>query len=60
MLQPKKTRYRKQQKGKIKGNAFRGHELALKLKAMLSVVTSWLSVPLVSNPWKPVSSQAVK
>ena len=28
MLQPKKTRYRKQQKGKIKGNAFRGHELA--------------------------------
>ena len=49
MLQPKKTRYRKQQKGKIKGNAFRGHEL-----------TSWLSVPLVSNPWKPVSSQAVK
>ncbi|MEY3398162.1 MAG: hypothetical protein RL220_756 [Bacteroidota bacterium] len=28
MLQPKRTKYRKQQKGKIKGNATRGAELA--------------------------------
>jgi large subunit ribosomal protein L16 len=28
MLQPKKTKYRKQQKGKIKGNAQRGHQIA--------------------------------
>ena len=28
MLQPKKTKYRKQQKGRIKGIAHRGHELA--------------------------------
>ena len=28
MLQPKKTKFRKQQKGRIKGIAFRGHELA--------------------------------
>ncbi len=28
MLQPKKTKYRKQQKGKLKGNAGRGHQLA--------------------------------
>lgn len=28
MLQPKRTRYRRPQKGKMKGNAFRGHELA--------------------------------
>lgn len=28
MLQPKKTKYRKQQKGRIKGNAGRGHQLA--------------------------------
>jgi large subunit ribosomal protein L16 len=28
MLQPKKTKHRKQQKGRIKGNAGRGHELA--------------------------------
>lgn len=28
MLQPKKTKFRKQQKGRIKGNAQRGHQLA--------------------------------
>jgi len=28
MLQPKKTKYRKQQKGRIKGNANRGHRIA--------------------------------
>ena len=28
MLQPKKTKHRKQQKGRIKGNAGRGYELA--------------------------------
>jgi large subunit ribosomal protein L16 len=28
MLQPKRTKYRKQQKGKIKGNATRGSQLA--------------------------------
>ena len=28
MLQPKRTKYRRPQKGKMKGNAFRGHELA--------------------------------
>ncbi len=28
MLQPKKTKYRKQQKGRMKGNAGRGHLLA--------------------------------
>ncbi len=28
MLQPKRTKFRRPQKGKMKGNAFRGHELA--------------------------------
>ncbi|MEH6407853.1 MAG: 50S ribosomal protein L16 [Leeuwenhoekiella sp.] len=28
MLQPKKTKFRKQQKGRMKGNAGRGHQLA--------------------------------
>ena len=28
MLQPKKTKFRKQQKGRMKGNAQRGHQLA--------------------------------
>ena len=28
MLQPKRQKYRRPQKGKMKGNAFRGHQLA--------------------------------
>ncbi|MDR1172335.1 MAG: ribosomal protein L16, partial [Bacteroidales bacterium] len=28
MLQPKKTKFRRRQKGRMKGNAGRGHELA--------------------------------
>jgi large subunit ribosomal protein L16 len=28
MLQPKKTKYRKQQKGRMKGNATRGYNLS--------------------------------
>ena len=28
MLQPKRTKYRKQQKGRMKGNAQRGHRLS--------------------------------
>ena len=28
MLQPKKVKYRKQQKGRMKGNAHRGHQIA--------------------------------
>ena len=28
MLQPRKTKYRKQQKGKMKGNSMRGNQLA--------------------------------
>ena len=34
MLQPNKTKYRKQQKGKMKGMAFRGHELAFGIKSL--------------------------
>ena len=28
MLQPKRTKFRKQQKGRMKGNAGRGHQLS--------------------------------
>ena len=43
MLQPKKTRYRKQQKGKIKGNAFRGHELAFGTFGIKSLETCFIT-----------------
>ena len=43
MLQPKKTKYRKQQKGKIKGIAHRGHELAFGSFGIKSLETSFIT-----------------
>ncbi len=43
MLQPKKTKFRKQQKGRIKGIAFRGHELAFGSFGIKSLETSFIT-----------------
>ncbi|MBE0637577.1 MAG: 50S ribosomal protein L16 [Bacteroidales bacterium] len=43
MLQPKKTKYRKQQKGKMKGNAQRGHELAYGSFGIKTMEEAWLT-----------------
>jgi len=43
MLQPKKTKYRKMQKGRVKGNATRGNSLAFGTFGMKSIETSLLS-----------------
>ncbi|MDR1725357.1 MAG: 50S ribosomal protein L16 [Bacteroidales bacterium] len=43
MLQPKKTKYRKQQKGKIKGVAYRGHELAFGSFGIKSLETCFIT-----------------
>ena len=43
MLQPKKTKYRKQQKGKMKGNAKRGYELAFGSFGIKSLEEAWLT-----------------
>jgi large subunit ribosomal protein L16 len=43
MLQPKKTKFRKQQKGKMKGNAQRGHELAFGSFGIKTLETCWLT-----------------
>lgn len=43
MLQPKKTKYRKQQKGKMKGMANRGHELAFGSFGIKSLNTSFIT-----------------
>jgi large subunit ribosomal protein L16 len=43
MLQPKKTKYRRQQKGKMKGNAQRGNQLAFGSFAIKSLETAWLT-----------------
>jgi large subunit ribosomal protein L16 len=43
MLQPKKTKFRKMQKGKMKGNAQRGTELAFGSFGIKSLEQCWLS-----------------
>jgi len=43
MLQPKKVKFRRQQKGKMKGNAQRGHELAFGSFGIKSLQTTWIT-----------------
>jgi len=43
MLQPKKTKYRKQQKGRMKGNAQRGAELAFGSFGIKTLEQAWLT-----------------
>ena len=43
MLQPKKTKFRKMQKGKMKGNAQRGHQLAFGSYAIKALEETWMT-----------------
>jgi len=43
MLQPKKTKYRKQQKGKMKGNAQRGNQLAFGSFGIKTLEEGWIT-----------------
>ena len=43
MLQPRKTKFRKQQKGKMKGNSNRGHQLAFGSFGIKTLETAWLT-----------------
>ncbi|MCX7547860.1 50S ribosomal protein L16 [Xanthomarina sp. F1114] len=43
MLQPKKTKFRKQQKGKMKGNSGRGHRLSSGTFGIKSLDTSFVT-----------------
>ncbi len=43
MLQPKRTKFRRQQKGRMKGNAGRGTELAFGSFGIKSLETKWLT-----------------
>ena len=42
MLQPKKTKYRRQQKGKMKGFAQRGHELSFGSFGIKALENAWI------------------
>jgi large subunit ribosomal protein L16 len=43
MLQPKKTKFRKMQKQKMKGNAQRGHQLAFGSFAIKTLEEAWIT-----------------
>lgn len=43
MLQPKKTKFRRQQKGKMKGNAQRGNQLAFGSFGIKTLEQSWIT-----------------
>lgn len=43
MLQPKKTKFRRQQKGRMKGNAGRGNQLAFGSFGIKSLQSKWLT-----------------
>ena len=42
MLQPKKTKFRRQQKGRMRGNAQRGHQLAFGSFGIKTLETCWI------------------
>jgi large subunit ribosomal protein L16 len=43
MLQPKKTKYRKMQKGRMKGNAQRGNQLAFGSFGIKAMESAWIT-----------------
>ena len=43
MLQPKKTKFRKQQKGRMKGNAGRGHQLSFGSFGIKTLEQAWIT-----------------
>ncbi len=43
MLQPKRTKYRKQQKGRMKGNAQRGNQLAFGSFGIKALDSAWIT-----------------
>jgi large subunit ribosomal protein L16 len=43
MLQPKKTKFRRQQKGRMKGNSMRGNQLAFGSFGIKSLESAWLT-----------------
>ena len=43
MLQPKKTKFRKMQKGKMKGNSQRGHQIAFGSYGIKALQETWMT-----------------
>ena len=50
MLQPKRTKYRRSQKGRMKGNAQRGHELAFGSFGIKALESMWIEQRQIEAP----------
>ena len=55
MLQPKKTKFRRQQKGRQKGNAQRGNQLAFGSFGIKALETKWITGRQIEAPDKPIT-----
>tara|TARA_A100001037_G_C15076431_1_gene601975 strand:+ start:448 stop:873 length:426 start_codon:yes stop_codon:yes gene_type:complete len=49
MLQPKKTKYRKMQKGRMKGNAQRGHRLSFGTFGIKALEECWMTARQIES-----------
>ena len=54
MLQPKKTKFRRQQKGRMKGNAHRGTELSFGSFGIKTLESAWLTGQQIEAARLPV------
>ena len=50
MLQPKRTKYRRSQKGRMRGNAQRGHELAFGSFGIKALENTWIEQRQIEAP----------
>ena len=65
MLQPRKTKFRRQQKGRMKGNAQRGHQLAFGSFGIKTLQEKWITgrqieaarIAVTRFPDKPITSK---
>ena len=56
MLQPKRTKYRRSQKGRMRGNAQRGHELAFGSFGIKALENMWIEQRQIEAPRVAVTS----
>ena len=55
MLQPKKTKFRREQKGRMKGNAQRGNQLAFGSFGLKTLENCWLTAQQIEAARQAIS-----
>ena len=57
MLQPKRTKFRREQKGRMKGNAQRGNQLAFGSFGIKTLENCWLTAQQIEAARQAISSR---